>query len=173
MVDSVLYFEGERGHQFRILRGVKNRFGATDEIGVFDMTDQGLMEVPNPSALFLSDRQDDVAGATVFAGIEGTRPVLVKSKRLPHRHWQHPRPLLAGNQSFGRYCCFWGTLDLPSRVMTYILMLLKLPSMNRRGLAVATALVSSLSGVPICQYGRFGEIGLSGEIRAVSHVDAA
>src|SRR5208337_1776305 len=80
MVDTVLYFEGERGHQFRILRAVKNRFGATDEIGVFEMSDRGLVEVPNPSAMFLAERADAehgaVTGAAVFAGIEGTRPVL-------------------------------------------------------------------------------------------------
>src|SRR5438477_1672445 len=89
MVDTVLYFEGERGHQFRILRAVKNRFGATDEIGVFEMSDRGLVEVPNPSALFLADRGEPgedgtarTAGAAVFAGIEGTRPVLVEVQAL-------------------------------------------------------------------------------------------
>ena len=74
MVDAVLYFEGDRGHQFRILRAVKNRFGATDEIGVFEMTDRGLAEVANPSALFLAERRGNVAGSAVFAGLEGTRP---------------------------------------------------------------------------------------------------
>ena len=82
MVDTVLYFEGERGHQFRILRAVKNRFGPTDEIGVFEMTDGGLNEVPNPSALFLAERERDVSGSAVFAGIEGTRPVLVEIQAL-------------------------------------------------------------------------------------------
>src|SRR3981189_291152 len=82
MVDTVLYFEGERGHQFRILRAVKNRFGPTDEIGVFEMTDRGLIEVPNPSALFLAERRGDVSGAAVFAGMEGTRPVLVEIQAL-------------------------------------------------------------------------------------------
>ena len=71
MVDAVLYFEGDRGHQFRILRGVKNRFGATDEIGVFAMTEAGLAEVPNPSALFLAERRGNIAGSAVFAGLEG------------------------------------------------------------------------------------------------------
>ncbi len=75
MVDTVLYFEGERGHQFRILRAVKNRFGATDEIGVFEMGEDGLVEVPNPSELFLADRRRDITGTAVFAGLEGTRPV--------------------------------------------------------------------------------------------------
>src|SRR5260370_1103535 len=82
MVDTVLYFEGERGHQFRILRAVKNRFGPTDEIGVFEMTDAGLAEVPNPSALFLAERSHDVSGAAIFAGMEGTPPVLVEIQAL-------------------------------------------------------------------------------------------
>jgi DNA repair protein RadA/Sms len=82
MVDTVLYFEGERGHQFRILRAVKNRFGPADEIGVFEMTGAGLAEVSNPSALFLSDRDAPAPGSVVFAGIEGTRPVLVEFQAL-------------------------------------------------------------------------------------------
>ncbi|MCA9767185.1 MAG: DNA repair protein RadA, partial [Carnobacterium sp.] len=82
MVDTVLYFEGERGHHFRILRSVKNRFGPTDEIGVFEMTDKGLQEVSNPSALFLPHRTEDISGSCVFAGIEGTRPLLVEIQSL-------------------------------------------------------------------------------------------
>ncbi|MBT4702211.1 MAG: DNA repair protein RadA, partial [Rhodospirillaceae bacterium] len=82
MVDTVLYFEGERGHQFRILRAVKNRFGPTDEIGVFEMTDGGLSEVNNPSELFLSERTGDISGACVFAGMEGSRPMLVEIQSL-------------------------------------------------------------------------------------------
>ncbi len=82
MVDTVLYFEGERGHQFRILRAVKNRFGPADEIGVFEMTGRGLAEVANPSALFLSERGAPTPGSAVFAGIEGTRPLLVEIQAL-------------------------------------------------------------------------------------------
>ena len=82
MVDTVLYFEGERGHHFRILRAVKNRYGATDEIGVFEMQDQGLAEVENPSALFLAERQGNISGSCVFAGVEGSRPVLVEIQAL-------------------------------------------------------------------------------------------
>ena len=83
MVDTVLYFEGERGHHFRILRAVKNRFGAADEIGVFEMGGAGLAEVANPSALFLSERRDvPRPDAAVFAGIEGSRPVLVEFQAL-------------------------------------------------------------------------------------------
>src|SRR3546814_2104772 len=82
MVDAVIYFEGERGHQFRILRAVKNRFGPANEIGVFEMGELGLQEVPNPSALFLGERDGDTNGSAVFAGIEGTRPVLVEIQAL-------------------------------------------------------------------------------------------
>ncbi len=82
MVDAVLAFEGERGYPFRILRGAKNRFGATDEIGVFEMGDAGLREVKNPSALFLNEGGERAAGAAVFAGIEGSRPVLVEFQAL-------------------------------------------------------------------------------------------
>ena len=82
MVDSVLYFEGDRSHHFRILRGVKNRFGATDEIGVFEMSETGLQQVPNPSELFMGDRQNRVPGTAVFAGLEGTRPLLVEIEAL-------------------------------------------------------------------------------------------
>jgi DNA repair protein RadA/Sms len=82
MVDAVLYFEGDSGHHYRILRTVKNRFGATDEIGVFEMSDKGLREVANPSELFLGERNAKAPGAAVFAGIEGTRPVLVEVQAL-------------------------------------------------------------------------------------------
>mgnify|MGYP001170248323 CR=1 FL=1 len=82
MVDAVLYFEGERGHQFRIVRAVKNRFGPTDEIGVFEMTSLGLKEVKNPSSLFLNPERGPTSGAAVFAGLEGSRPVLVEIQAL-------------------------------------------------------------------------------------------
>ncbi len=82
MVDTVLYFEGDRGQYYRILRATKNRFGATDEIGVFNMSDGGLEEVPNPSALFLHERDHAVSGAAVFAGMEGSRPLLVEIQAL-------------------------------------------------------------------------------------------
>ena len=93
MVDTVLYFEGERGHQFRILRAVKNRFGPTDEIGVFEMSDRGLADVANPSALFLGERRGQVSGACVFAGIEGTRPLLVEIQALVDSSYGNPRRL--------------------------------------------------------------------------------
>src|SRR5260370_1923102 len=97
MVDTVLYFEGERGHQFRILRAVKNRFGPTDEIGVFEMTDARRAEVPNPSALFLAQPSHDLTRAAIFAGMEGTRPVLVEIQALvaPSPPGPPPRPSAA------------------------------------------------------------------------------
>jgi DNA repair protein RadA/Sms len=82
MVDTVLYFEGDRGHSFRILRAVKNRFGSTNEIGVFEMTENGLHPVPNPSALFLAERPVDVPGSVVISSVEGTRPILVELQAL-------------------------------------------------------------------------------------------
>src|SRR3546814_5319808 len=82
MVDTVLYFEGARSHQYRVLRAVKNRFGGTDEIGVFAMATEGLTEVSNPSSLFLTHRDEAVSGAVVFPALEGTRPVLVEIQAL-------------------------------------------------------------------------------------------
>ncbi len=107
MVDAVLHFEGDRGHQFRILRGAKNRFGATDEIGVFEMTERGLAEVANPSALFLAERRGNIAGSAVFAGLEGTRPVLVEVQALLAPAWARRRaaPWWAGTA--GGWRCCW------------------------------------------------------------------
>ena len=82
MVDTVLYFEGERGHHFRILRAVKNRFGAANEIGVFEMSSDGLQEVSNPSALFLSERENNVSGSAIYIGMEGTRPIMAEIQAL-------------------------------------------------------------------------------------------
>src|SRR4029453_16687576 len=97
MVDTVLYFEGDRGHQFRILRAVKNRFGPTEEIGVFEMADGGLKEVANPSRLFMGSGEHPTPGSAVFAGIEGTRPLLIEVQALvpPSPFENHPRPVVA------------------------------------------------------------------------------
>ena len=103
----MLSFEGEGAHAFRILRGQKNRFGATDEIGVFEMTGKGLSEVSNPSALFLAGRDQAAPGAAVFAGIEGTRPVLVEIQALVcgrHRSARHGGPWSAGRTAGCRWC---------------------------------------------------------------------
>ncbi|MAG96665.1 MAG: DNA repair protein RadA [Alphaproteobacteria bacterium] len=178
MVDTVLYFEGERGHQFRILRAVKNRFGPSDEIGVFEMTDRGLAEVANPSALFLSDRERPVSGTAVFAGIEGTRPVLVEIQALvAPSSLATPRRAVVGWDS-GRLAMVMAVLDarcgltLGGRdVYLNVAGGLRI-SEPGADLAVAAALVSALTGVPAPEGAVvFGEIGLSGEIRAVSQAD--
>ncbi len=179
MVDTVLYFEGERGHQFRILRSVKNRFGPTDEIGVFEMTDGGLLEVPNPSALFLAERKGEISGAAVFAGMEGTRPVLVEVQALvAPSGLGTPRRAVVGWDS-GRLAMILAVLETrcglvfsASDVYLNVAGGLRI-SEPAADLAVAAALVSSLTdsaAPPACVI--FGEIGLSGEVRAVGQMDA-
>ncbi len=179
MVDTVLYFEGERGHQFRILRAVKNRFGPTDEIGVFEMTDGGLAEVTNPSALFLADRRGEVSGAAVFAGMEGTRPVLVEVQALvAPSPLGTPRRAVVGWDS-SRLAMVLAVLEARCGVQigandVYLNVAggLKIGE-PAADLAVAAALVSSLTGEPMPSDAVvFGEIGLSGEVRAVSQMDA-
>jgi len=179
MVDAVVSFEGDLGHHFRILRAVKNRFGATDEIGVFEMSDRGLREVPNPSELFLAGRDLATAGTAVFAGMEGTRPVLVEIQALvAPSSLGTPRRAVVG----------WD----PNR-LSMVLAVLEAHGGLRLGmhdvylnvagglritepaadLAAAAALVSSLSGAPLppdTVY--FGELGLSGAIRPVAQAQA-
>jgi DNA repair protein RadA/Sms len=179
MVDTVLYFEGERGHQFRILRSVKNRFGPTDEIGVFEMTDAGLVEVPNPSALFLAERRGEVSGAAVFAGMEGTRPVLVEIQALvAPSGFGTPRRAVVGWDS-GRLAMVLAVLETRcGLVFGTSDVYLNVAGGLRIGepaadLAVAAALVSSLTDQPAPPASViFGEIGLSGEVRAVGQMDA-
>jgi DNA repair protein RadA/Sms len=175
MVDTVLYFEGERSHQFRILRAVKNRFGPSDEIGVFEMTDAGLIEVANPSALFLAERRGDVSGAAVFAGIEGSRPVLVEVQALVA-----PSPLATPRRAVvgwdgGRLAMLLAVLEARAGVAlmgndVYLNVAGGLRITEPAAdLAVAAALVSSLTGVALPEEAVvFGEVGLSGEIRAVN-----
>ena len=195
MVDTVLYFEGERGHQFRILRAVKNRFGATDEIGVFEMSDRGLVEVPNPSALFLagrtmpaSDADEDEAtgsntgqlsGSAVFAGIEGTRPVLVEVQALiapallgtPRRAvvgWDGTRLAMIVAVLDARCGLSVGANDIYLNVAGGLRIVE--PAAD---LAVAAALVSALTETPVpADTVVFGEIALSGDVRPVGHTEA-
>ncbi|HZH26271.1 MAG TPA: DNA repair protein RadA [Azospirillaceae bacterium] len=179
MVDAVLYFEGERGHQFRILRAVKNRFGPTDEIGVFEMGDMGLGEVPNPSELFLADRQGEVSGTAVFAGIEGTRPVLVEVQALVSPSpLGTPRRAVVGWDS-GRLAMVLAVLEARCGVQIgandiYLNVAGGLRVTEPAAdLAVAAALVSSLTGEPVPRDAVvFGEIGLSGEVRPVAQTEA-
>ena len=178
MVDTVLYFEGERSHQFRILRAVKNRFGATDEIGVFEMGDAGLAEVENPSALFLSDRNTQVSGACVFAGLEGTRPVLVEIQSLiSPSQLATPRRAVVGWDS-SRLAMLMAVLDTRcglalggGDVYLNVAGGLRITE-PAADLAVVASLISSLSGAPLPpETIFFGEVGLSGEVRPVAHTD--
>jgi DNA repair protein RadA/Sms len=175
MVDTVLYFEGDRGHSFRILRAVKNRFGPADEIGVFEMTGQGLAEVANPSALFLSARGAPVAGSAVFAGIEGTRPVLVEIQALVAQSTLGtPRRTVVGLDG-GRLSTILAVLEarcgIPFAGMDVFLNVaggLKV-SEPAADLAVAAALLSAREDVAIPpETVLFGEISLSGALRPVA-----
>ena len=178
MVDTVLYFEGERGHPFRILRAVKNRFGATDEIGVFEMGEKGLAEVENPSALFLADRDASVSGAAVFAGIEGTRPVLVEIQSLiAQSSLATPRRAVVGWDG-ARLAMLIAVLDARAGVqLGGADVYLNVAGGLRIGepaadLAVMASLLSSLSGFALpANTVVFGEVGLSGEVRPVAHAD--
>jgi DNA repair protein RadA/Sms len=178
MVDTVLYFESLSGHQFRVLRAVKNRFGPTDEIGVFEMRYEGLKEVENPSALFLNDRDRGVAGTAVFAGMEGTRPILVEIQALVA-----PSPLGTPR----RAVVGWD----PNRLSMLIAVLEARCGVRLAGhdvylnvaggmrltepaadLAAAAALLSSFAGRPAPEDSvYFGEVSLTGAVRAVGHMD--
>jgi DNA repair protein RadA/Sms len=177
MVDTVLAFEGERSHQYRILRANKNRFGGTDEIGVFAMDDKGLAEVGNPSALFLTDRAEQVTGATVFPALEGTRPVLVEIQALTVRlsSGATPRRAVVGWDS-GRLAMILAVLEARCGLsFATAEVYLNIAGGYRisdpaADLAVAAALVSAHSERPLpsdCVL--FGEVALSGEIRPVAH----
>ena len=178
MVDTVLYFEGQSGHQFRILRAVKNRFGPTDEIGVFEMRYEGLQQVENPSALFLSDRDRGAPGTAVFAGMEGTRPILVEiqalvapsSLSMPRRAvvgWDPSRLAMLIAVLEARCGTRLGAHDVYLNVAGG----LKLGD-PAADLAAAAALLSSFTGRPAPEDSvYFGEVSLTGAVRAVGHMD--
>ncbi len=178
MVDTVLYFEGERGHQFRILRAVKNRFGPADEIGVFEMTGDGLAQVTNPSALFLSDRDRPAPGSVVFAGMEGTRPVLTEIQALvAPSPLGTPRRTVVGVDS-GRLSTILAVLEarcaIPFAGLDVFLnvaggMRVSEPAAD---LAIAGALLSAREDVAIPpDMVLFGEISLSGALRPVGQTE--
>ncbi len=179
MVDTVLYFEGERGHQFRILRAVKNRFGPADEIGVFEMTGAGLAEVANPSALFLSARDADASGSVVFAGIEGTRPLLVEIQALvaPAAPGSARRTVVGWDA--GRLAMVLAVLEsrcgigfAASDVYLNVAGGLRI-SEPAADLAVAAALVSARQDIPLPRDAVvFGEISLSGALRPAAQSEA-
>ena len=178
IVDTVLYFEGDRGHPYRILRTVKNRFGSTNEIGVFEMSDSGLSEVLNPSELFLAERPENVSGSAVIASIEGTRPLLVEIQAL------------VSPTSFGMPRRTSMGVDF-NRVNLLVAVLEKKAGINLGGmdvfinvvggfkiiepaldLGIIAAMVSSFREVPIHPKTIvFGEVGLSGEVRAVAQAE--
>jgi DNA repair protein RadA/Sms len=179
LVDTVLYFEGDRGHQFRILRAVKNRFGPTDEIGVFEMSDAGLAEVSNPSRLFMGTRESATPGSAVFAGMEGTRPLLMEVQALvspsplgnPRRAvvgWDQNRLAMVLAVLEARAGVSIGAHDVYLNVAGGLR--LREPGAD---LAVAAALISSLTGVMLPPEAVFfGEIALSGAIRPVGQSEA-
>jgi DNA repair protein RadA/Sms len=179
MVDTVLYFEGDRSHVFRILRAVKNRFGSTNEIGVFEMKEKGLAEVPNPSEIFLAERSVNAPGSVVTASMEGTRPILIEVQGLASSSGLgNPRRTVLG-------------LD-PNRVALIAAVMEKRLGINLSGLdifmnvaggvkvvepavdlAIGVALASSFLDMAVPEGTTvIGEIGLTGEIRAVGHVEA-
>ncbi len=178
VVDTVLYFEGQSGHQFRILRAVKNRFGPTDEIGVFEMRFDGLRQVENPSALFLSDRDRGAPGTVVFAGMEGTRPILVELQALVAlSSLSMPRRAVVGSDP-NRLSMLIAVLEARCGVRfgghdVYLNVAggLKLGD-TAADLAAAAALLSAFTGRPAPEdtvY--FGEVSLTGAVRAVGHMD--
>jgi DNA repair protein RadA/Sms len=178
MVDCVLYFEGERHHTYRLLRAVKNRFGSTNEIGIFEMGESGLREVSNPSELFLSERPLGVAGSTVVASMEGTRPVLVELQALiAATHFPSPRRMGTGvdHHRMGliiavlekRMGMFLQNQDAYLNVAGGVK--LDEPAVD---LAIAVSIASSFRDAPTKPYDViFGEVGLTGEVRAVSRAE--
>ncbi|RJP84297.1 MAG: DNA repair protein RadA [Desulfobacteraceae bacterium] len=179
MVDTVLYFEGDQNHEFRILRAVKNRFGSTNEIGVFEMKENGLAEVPNPSAVFLAERAANSPGSVVTSCIEGTRPILVEIQALiSSAGFGTPRRTVLG-------------LDY-NRVSLLMAVMEKKLGLNLAGhdifmnvtggvkvtepavdLGIVAAVASSFLDKPIPEgMIAIGEVGLSGEVRGVSHLEA-
>jgi len=178
MVDAVLYFEGERHHMYRILRGVKNRFGSTHEMGIFEMKEQGLREVMNPSEIFLEERSQGAAGSTVVASMEGTRPVLVEMQALiSPSSFGNPRRMATGIDN-NRVPLLMAVLEKRVGLMlqnqdAYIKVAggvkLDEPAID---LAIAVSIASSFRDQATLPEDIFvGEVGLTGEIRRVSRIE--
>jgi DNA repair protein RadA/Sms len=178
MVDTVLYFEGDRNHVFRILRAVKNRFGSTNEIGVFEMNERGLNEVTNPSAVFLSERPENVPGSVVTASMEGTRPILVELQALASStSFGNPRRTILGIDH-NRVALLVAVMEkkLGMHLMGHDIFInvaggvkIEEPAVD---MGIVAAVASSFLDRPI-QKGTIilGEIGLTGEVRAIGHVE--
>ena len=179
MVDTVLYFEGDHNNHFRILRSIKNRFGGVNEIGVFEMTSHGLVEISNPSELFLMERENNVSGSAVFAGIEGSRPLLIEIQALiAPTNMATPRRSVVGwdNNRLSMIIAVLGVrfgLNLSSHeVYLSVAGGLRITE-PAADLAVAAALISAASNKPLPQGSIFfGEVGLSGEVRRVAQTEA-
>ena len=178
MVDTVLYFEGDRNHVFRILRAVKNRFGSTNEIGVFEMNERGLNEVANPSAVFLSERPENVPGSVVTASMEGTRPILVELQALASStSFGNPRRTILGIDH-NRVALLVAVMEkkLGMHLIGHDIFInvaggvkIEEPAVD---MGIVAAVASSFLDRPI-QKGTIilGEIGLTGEVRAIGHVE--
>jgi DNA repair protein RadA/Sms len=178
MVDTVLYFEGDRHASYRILRGVKNRFGSTNEIGVFEMQEAGLMEVKNPSEFMLSGRPKDACGCVVACSVEGTRPIMIEIQALVcHSNFGIPRRQTTGTD-FNRVNLLMAVLEKRlglqmSGCDAYVNiaggMKIQEPAVD---LGMVMAIVSSFKNRPVDEkMVVFGEVGLSGEVRAISMAD--
>lgn len=178
MVDTVLYFEGENNRPYRLLRTIKNRFGATHEVGVFDMTEKGLRQVTNPSSLFLSARQTQIAGASIFAGMEGTRPLLIEFQALSTTSFlASPRRSVVGWDA-NRLSMILAVLEarcqMPFSKKDVFLTVLGGIRVHEPAadLCVALALLSCLKKTPLPAHAvAFGEIGLTGEVYPTSFTD--
>ncbi|MBY6267156.1 DNA repair protein RadA, partial [Parageobacillus thermoglucosidasius] len=178
MVDTVLYFEGERHHTYRILRAVKNRFGSTNEIGIFEMRESGLVEVENPSEVFLEERSRGAAGSTVVAAMEGTRPVLVEIQALVSpTSFGNPRRMATGIDH-NRVSLLMAVLEKRSGLLlqnqdAYLKVAggvkLDEPAID---LAIAVSIASSFRDQPTNPHDVIiGEVGLTGEVRRVSRIE--
>lgn len=179
IVDTVLYFEGDRGHSYRMLRTVKNRFGSTNELGIFEMSDSGLIEVENPSELFLLERPLNVSGSTVIASLEGTRPLMVEIQALVSQtNFGIPRRTTIG-VDFNRVNLLVAVLEKRAGlhlggmdIFVNVVGGLRIiePAVD---LGIVTTITSSLRDIPVDpKVFVFGEVGLSGEIRAVTQAEA-
>lgn len=178
MVDTVLYFEGDRHASYRLLRAVKNRFGSTNEVGVFEMRGEGLVEVPNPSAYLLDGRPEDAAGSVVSCVMEGTRPIMLEVQALVCKSsFQIPRRTAAGTD-YNRVNLLMAVLekrlgmkmsDADAYVNLAGGMRLNEPALD---LAIVAAVISSYRNIPVPpEVLVFGEVGLTGEVRSVSQVE--
>ena len=179
MVDTVLYFEGDRNHVFRILRAVKNRFGSTNEIGVFEMNEKGLVEVTNPSALFLSERPGNASGSIVTASMEGTRPILIELQALAsNTSFGNPRRTILG-VDHNRVALLVAVMEkkLGMHLMDHDIFIniaggIKIddPAVD---MGIVSAIASSFLDKPVEEdILILGEVGLTGEVRAISQIEA-